>query len=105
MIVGVYGLGYAIAMSDPIRHWPIVLVGLLGKLFGPIGFNWAASKGELPWNAGLTIVTNDLIPPTFSAPSRSIEMRSEFRTEGSTGLRKNPAVAPTDVRSVTSPEF
>jgi hypothetical protein len=61
MIVGVYGVGYAIAAFDPIRHWPIVLVGLFGKLFGPIGFAWAASRGELPWAAGLTIVTNDLI--------------------------------------------
>ena len=33
MIVGVYGLGYAIAADDPYRHWPIVLVGFLGKIF------------------------------------------------------------------------
>ena len=38
MIVGVYGIGYWIAADDPLRHWPIVLVGLLGKVFGPIGF-------------------------------------------------------------------
>lgn len=61
MIVGVYGVGYAIAADDPVRHWPIVLVGLLGKICGPIGFVWAATRGELPWIAGLTIVTNDLI--------------------------------------------
>ncbi len=60
MIVGVYGVGYWIAASDPVRHWPIVLVGLLGKIFGPIGFVWCASRGELPWIAGLTILTNDL---------------------------------------------
>ena len=61
MIVGVYGVGYLIAARDTRRHWPIVLVGLLGKIFGPIGFVWAASNGELPWMAGLTILTNDLI--------------------------------------------
>ena len=61
MIVGVYGVGYAIAAYDSARHWPIVLVGLLGKIFGPIGFVWAASQGELPWAAGATILTNDLI--------------------------------------------
>ena len=38
MIVGVYGVGYAIAASDLVRHWPIVLVGFLGKVFGPVGF-------------------------------------------------------------------
>lgn len=61
MIVGVYGIGYGIAAFDPVRHWPIVLVGLLGKVFGPIGFVWTASRGELPWAAGATILTNDLI--------------------------------------------
>lgn len=60
MIVGVYGVGYWIAAGNPVRHWPIVLVGLLGKIFGPIGFVWCASRGELPWIAGLTILTNDL---------------------------------------------
>ncbi len=61
MIVGVYGLGYWLAARDPMRHWPIVLVGLLGKVFGPIGFLMAASRGELPWRFGWMIVTNDLI--------------------------------------------
>ncbi len=61
MIVGVYGVGYLAASRDPARHWPIVLVGLLGKVFGPIGFVMAASRGELPWSFGFTIATNDLI--------------------------------------------
>jgi len=61
MIVGVYGIGYAVAAYDPVRHWPIILVGLLGKVFGPIGFVWTAGRGELPWAAGWTILTNDLI--------------------------------------------
>ena len=61
MIVGVYGIGYAIAAFAPLRHWPIVLVGLCGKVFGPIGFVGAAVAGELPWRAGWLLVTNDLI--------------------------------------------
>ncbi|MEI7698496.1 MAG: alkyl hydroperoxide reductase [Planctomycetia bacterium] len=61
MIVGVYGIGYGIAAMNPVRHWPIVLVGLLGKIFGPIGFIWTAMKGELPWAAGATILTNDVM--------------------------------------------
>lgn len=60
MIVGVYGVGYLAAAGDPARHWPIVLVGLLGKVLGPIGFVWAATNGELPWRLGWTILTNDL---------------------------------------------
>lgn len=61
MIVGVYGVGYTIAALDPLRHWPIVLVGLLGKILGPIGFLAAVARGELPVSFGLTILTNDLI--------------------------------------------
>jgi hypothetical protein len=61
MIVGVYGVGYLAAARDPLRHWPIVLVGLLGKIFGPIGFLLAASKGDLPWSMGWTLLTNDLV--------------------------------------------
>lgn len=61
MIVGVYGVGYGIAASDPVRHWPIVLVGLLGKIFGPIGFVGAVTAARFPLKMGWTIVTNDLI--------------------------------------------
>jgi peroxiredoxin len=61
MIVGVYGIGYLIAARDPLRHWPIVLVGLLGKIFGPIGFIDAAFAGDLPWRMGFTLLTNDLL--------------------------------------------
>ncbi|MFK7959420.1 MAG: alkyl hydroperoxide reductase [Phycisphaerales bacterium] len=61
MIVGVYGIGYLAAAKDPARHWPIVLVGLLGKIFGPIGFVHAAMNGIFPWKMGFTIITNDLI--------------------------------------------
>lgn len=61
MIVGVFGVGYAVAASRPLRHWPIVLVGLLGKILGPVGFVWAAVRGELPWGFGVTIITNDLV--------------------------------------------
>lgn len=61
MIVGVYGVGYWFAASDFRRHWPIVLVGFLGKVFGPIGFIQSAITGALPWSWGATILTNDLI--------------------------------------------
>jgi peroxiredoxin/uncharacterized membrane protein HdeD (DUF308 family) len=61
MIVGVYGIGYWIAARDPVRHWPIVLVGFLGKVFGPIGFVFTALRAELPWSWGFVSLTNDLI--------------------------------------------
>jgi small multidrug resistance pump len=61
MIVGVYGVGYLVAAFDPYRHWPIILVGLLGKVLGTIGFIQSAANGELPWSWGFLCLYNDLI--------------------------------------------
>jgi small multidrug resistance pump len=61
MIVGVYGVGYLAAARDPLRHWPIVLVGFLGKIFGPIGLIKPWNDGTLPSEFWLTIIFNDLI--------------------------------------------
>ena len=61
MIVGVFGVGYLIASSNPVRHWPIVFVGFLGKLFGPIGFAKAIYTGALPLSSAWITVSNDLI--------------------------------------------
>ena len=61
MIVGVYGIGYWIASYNPMRHWPIVLVGFLGKIFGPIGFLKSLYFGVFPIQFGLIIIFNDII--------------------------------------------
>lgn len=61
MIVGVYGIGYLIASRDVYRHWTITLVGLLGKVFGPIGFAYSLAAGTLPVSVTWTIITNDLV--------------------------------------------
>ena len=61
MIVGVYGIGYLIAARDPLRHWPIVLVGLLGKLLGPAGMGWSVLRDGLPANMAWTCLPNDVI--------------------------------------------
>lgn len=61
MIVGVYGIGYAIAAFKPFENWALVLVGLLGKIFGPIGFIKAFASGSFTLAAGWTILFNDII--------------------------------------------
>jgi small multidrug resistance pump len=61
MIVGVYGIGYLAAATDPHHHWPIVLVGLLGKILGPVGFLNSLANGRFPLLFGATILTNDLL--------------------------------------------
>lgn len=61
MMVGVFAIGYWLIARDPARYGPYVYIGLLGKILGPLGFVYAASQGELPWNFGWINVTNDLI--------------------------------------------
>jgi small multidrug resistance pump len=61
MIVGVYGIGYALAARDPVRLWPLVFVGFLGKFFGPIGLVFGVITNQTPPQALATVVPNDLI--------------------------------------------
>ena len=61
MFVLVYAPAYWWAARDPLRHRHFIVIGLLGKLFGPIGFIWSAFNGQLPLAFGLTLLTNDLI--------------------------------------------
>ena len=61
MVIGVYGLGYWWASYHPIRHWPIVAVGFLGKLFGPLGFVFNYVNEVVPFEFIYTLITNDFI--------------------------------------------
>jgi peroxiredoxin len=61
LLVGLYGIGYAIAASDPFRHWPIILVGLLGKILGPLGFFLSYWNENLPHSFFWLVLVNDLI--------------------------------------------
>jgi small multidrug resistance pump len=61
MFVLVYAPAYWWAARTPFRHRHLVLIGLLGKVLGPLGFLWAAATGALPLAFGWTIVTNDLL--------------------------------------------
>jgi len=61
MVIGVYGLGYWWASYAPVRHWPIVAVGFLGKLFGPAGFVMNYYLEKVPASFGYMLITNDLI--------------------------------------------
>lgn len=61
MIVACYGIGFAFAARNPFVLWPLVLVGLLGKLLGPLGFAFAVATGEVPAQFGWVLLTNDFI--------------------------------------------
>jgi hypothetical protein len=61
MIVGVWGVGYLIAARDPMRYWPVVLVGFLGKAFGPLGVLNGVLANRLSTAALWTNLFNDMI--------------------------------------------
>ena len=51
----------------PYEHRHFILIALLGKIFGPIGFVGSVLTGSLPLAFGWTILANDLIWwPAFS---------------------------------------
>ncbi len=62
---GVYsismGVGYLIAHGNPLRHWAIVLIGLIGKVLTPIGFFFYFLQGDLPPSVLKMNITNDII--------------------------------------------
>jgi len=61
LTIGLFGVGYLIAAGDPVKHWAVVFIGLLGKVLGPLGFLTAATQGRMPWSAGPPLVLNDVI--------------------------------------------
>ncbi len=81
MVVGVYGVGYLAASRNPLIHWPIILVGLLGKVFGPIGFAFYLAEGAFPLTFGMIIIFNDLIwwIPFFLILRRAMQVNPELK--------------------------
>ena len=61
MVVGLYGVAYWLVYLDPKRYGAFAIVGLAGKILGPLGFLVAANRGELPWAFGWVNVANDLV--------------------------------------------
>ena len=61
LFVLLFGIAYWWAARSPFQHRHLVVIGLIGKVLGPVGFVWAAATGDLPVAFGLTIITNDLI--------------------------------------------
>ncbi len=61
MFVLVYAPAYFWAARYPERHPHLIVIGLLGKIFGSIGFVWSVITSQLPLAFGWVILTNDLI--------------------------------------------
>jgi hypothetical protein len=61
MFVGIYGYGYWI-VSRNLRAYPqLVVIGLLGKTLGPLGWLLTVWRGEIPARTLVINVFNDLI--------------------------------------------
>ena len=76
MFVLVYAPAYWWAGRRPARHRHLIVIGLLGKLLGPLGFVWAAANDDIPQAFGWTILTNDLIWwPAFGLYLRDVVRR------------------------------
>jgi peroxiredoxin len=61
ILSAVYSLGYLITAMNPVRYWPIVLLGFLDKIFKTLVLGVASYRGELPSELGILIVALDLI--------------------------------------------
>jgi hypothetical protein len=61
MLVGTYALAYYFASKDPVRYWPLIFVGFVGKILGPIGSVYYVLKGELTPQFLYVNLLNDLI--------------------------------------------
>ena len=61
MLVGVYGIAYYFASLDPARYWPLILVGLIGKVLGPIGSLFYIFTVQLDPSFFWVNVFNDII--------------------------------------------
>ncbi len=61
MVVGIYGFLYFEVARKPEHGGAIALVGLLGKVLGPIGLFVLIAEGRWPPPTVALILTNDLI--------------------------------------------
>lgn len=61
MFVAVYGYAYWVVSQDLRRYPQLVIIGLLGKTLGPVGWAFAVWRGEIPARTLLINVFNDVI--------------------------------------------
>jgi hypothetical protein len=61
MFVAVYAYGYWVVSCEPLRYPQLVVIGLLGKTLGPVGWAFTVWRGEIPARTLLINVFNDLI--------------------------------------------
>jgi hypothetical protein len=61
MLVGVYGLGYLLAATNPVRHRSLVLIGFVSKLLAGSGAVFNVLSGQNRPDVLLPSALNDLV--------------------------------------------
>lgn len=61
MVIALYGILYLHAAAHPEHGWPIVAIGLLGKVIGPVALLWHITTGAWPTDSLAIIIFNDLL--------------------------------------------
>jgi small multidrug resistance pump len=61
MFVGVYGYGYYVVSRYPLVYPQLVVIGLMGKVLGPIGWAYYVYQGAVPLETMWINVFNDFI--------------------------------------------
>lgn len=61
MLVGVFGIGYLVAATNPVRHWLVIFLGLISKLLAGAGGALGAMQGTMPAITGWLAIPNDII--------------------------------------------
>ena len=59
--IGLFGVAYLLAATNPVRHWGIVAVGLLSKVTGPLGQAGGVAMGTARPQVLLLSIPNDLV--------------------------------------------
>jgi hypothetical protein len=61
MVIGLYGLLYLAVAAYPEHGWACAIVGMAGKILGPIGLATLIIRGAWPVATSVICLTNDLI--------------------------------------------
>jgi len=61
MLVGLYGVAYYVSSKNPTKYASLILIGLIGKILGPIGAIFYVIKGQLSIDFLLINIFNDFI--------------------------------------------
>jgi hypothetical protein len=61
LLLALWGVAFVLAAREPLRHWPVVLTGLLGKVLVPLAMLEAALRSDLPWSLALFSLAVEIV--------------------------------------------